>query len=435
MDAANPRRRWIARMGLLAVLAAGCKNSDPGGWYKNPEDIFRGQSPSESVPGSPLPPVGPAPTSTPGPSSSPTPTPTPSVQPAGSMAIPTKPDTAPGPNTATPASFVAPPSGAALQEFLLRDKPRVKVVAIVGKGNIITDDEVWQSVRQRPDHRSALISVDRDQIEAEMYRYELKKIVERELLVDDMIAKMKKNKPGAVEEIKEFAARAADRQIRAGRRSTGLATDKEFEDRALVPQGLSLNVLKRQIERNTIAMEYIRSLVREKAKGIGLGDVHEFYVKNPDKFQTKEKVKWQDIFIAFAKFQTPQEAYRYAEEVRAKAASGADFATLSKHHDHGDAAFRDGDGVGDKRGEIRPVELEPVIFQTQPGQVSGLVQVAAGYHIVKVVERSEAGTRPFDEKCQEAIRDMLFDQMQKVEYKRLTEDLWRKGAVQIVDVP
>src|SRR5262249_44326914 len=160
----------------------------------------------------------------------------------------------------------------------------------------------------------------------EMYRSELKKIIERELLVDDMFARMKKGKPGAIEDIKEFAAKAADRQLRMGRRQTGLATEKDFEDKALRPQGLTINVLRRQIERNTISQEYIRNLVREKYKGIGLGDVHEYYVKHPEKFQTQDHVKWQDIFIAFAKFPTPQEAYRHAEDVRRQAVEGADFA-------------------------------------------------------------------------------------------------------------
>lgn len=336
---------------------------------------------------------------------------------------------------AKPVSFTSPTDTQAHLEFVRSNKPQVKIVAVVGKGNIITDEEVWQSVRQRPDHRNILDAPDRDEREVEMYRYELKRIIERELLVDDMFAKLKKNKASMIEEIKEFAEKSADRQLRAARRTLGLASDKEFEEQALIPQGLTLSVVRRQIVRNTIAMEYVRSVVRDKAKGIGLGEVHEYYVKNPEKFQVPERVKWQDIFIALAKFSNLQEAYRHAEGIRQQAAAGGDFAALSRQYDHGDAAFRNGDGVGEKRGEIRPPELEAILFQLAPGQVSGLIPVEAGYHIVKVVERSQAGTRPFDEKCQEEIRDILFEQMQRAEYKRLTEALWRTGAVQIIDVP
>ena len=416
--AANPRRRWVRKLGLFTVLAAGCQTASPS--------VTRGQSP---VPGYPIAPEGPAPTAPATPAAPVIP-----AAPVTPLPTPTSADTTTPANTnATPASYVVP-NAAAMRQFLLTDKPRVKVVAVVGKGNIVTDEEVWQSVRQRPDHRDALTAVDRDQREAEMYRYELKKIIERELLVDDMFAKLKKNKPGAVEEIREYAVKAADRHMREARRRTGLATEKEFEEKALIPQGLSVNVLHRQIERNTIAMEYVRNIVREKIKGIGLGDVHEYYVKNPNKFQSPDRVKWMDVFVAYAKYATPEEAHQQADAIRRQAIAGADFAKLARDHDHGDAAFRNGEGLGQLRGEIRPAELESVVFAMNPGEVN-VVQVAAGYHIVKVVEREKAGIRPFNEKCQEDIRDMLFEQMQKSEYTRLTEDLWRRGAVQVVDVP
>ena len=452
MDATNPRRRWAHRLAILTLLCAGCTgdrscrlcetlsgktcSGRPGSSAtaeeKKEPAKARGQAPSEPVPGYPVGPVGPAPS--PSPIIAPTPPalPTPvesKATPRGEV-LPT-----PGTGDATPAAFVMPPNAAAMKQFILNSKPQVKVVAIVGKGNIVTDEEVWQMVRQRPDHRDALTSSDRETRELEMYRYELKKIIERELLVDDMFAKMKKNKPGAIEEIREYASKTADRNLRDYRRRYGFATEKELEEKALVPQGLTVNVLRRQIERNTVAMEYIRSMVREQAKGIGLGDVHEYYVKNPDKFQTPERVKWQDLFIAFGKFATPEEAYRHAEEIRRQAVAGADFAALSKQHDHGDAGFRNGDGVGTTRGEIRPSELEPAVFQTPPGQVSTLIQGATGYHIIKATEHAQAGIRPLDEKCQSDIREMLFEQMRKQVEGRLTENLWRKGAVQIVDVP
>jgi hypothetical protein len=412
MDAANPLRRWLDRvapLSLVAGLAAGCaSSSQKQSVAAEPPASIRGQAPL-----APLPPTAPV------------------------MGLPVAPQAPPkvDPQT-TPVSLTSrDKSDQPMREFILNDKPRVKVVAVVGKGNIITDEEVWQAVRQRKDFRDAQLTADKEQREAEMYRYHLKRIIERELLIDDMFFKMKKAKPGIMDEIRDYAGKAADKSMREYRRSLGLATEQELQDKALTPQGLTVNVLRRQIERDTICNEYIRSLVKEKQKGIGLGDIHDFYKKYPEKFETKERVKWLDIFIATAKFATPEECRAHAEAVRQQAASGVDFLALVKKYDHGTGEFTRGEGTGQHRGEVKPEELEPTIFAMKQGEVSAVIPVDTGYHILKIAERENAGMKPFDEKTQTAIRGMLFEQMQKFEYTRLVDGLWRTGAVQIIDVP
>ena len=56
---------------------------------------------------------------------------------------------------------------------------------------------------------------------------------------------------------------------------------------------------------------------------------------------------------------------------RAAAAPGADFAALSKEHDHGVAGQQGGEGIGQKRGEIRPAELEEAVWSLPPGRSAG----------------------------------------------------------------
>jgi parvulin-like peptidyl-prolyl isomerase len=71
----------------------------------------------------------------------------------------------------------------------------------------------------------------------------------------------------------------------------------------------------------------------------------------------------------------------------------------------------------------------------EAGQVSDLVATETGFHVVKVLERDVAGVRPFDEKTQAYIRNRLAARVQKVEYDKLIEDLWRKTNVEVMGVP
>jgi parvulin-like peptidyl-prolyl isomerase len=92
-------------------------------------------------------------------------------------------------------------------------------------------------------------------------------------------------------------------------------------------------------------------------------------------------------------------------------------------------------GIGTERGKIQPVDVEPTVWSLRPGEVSGLIQTPAGYHVVKVVEREYAGVRPFDAKVQTEIRDKLRNQSREVEYQRMIEELWRKGPVRVIETP
>src|SRR5262249_25065249 len=143
---------------------------------------------------------------------------------------------------------------------------------------------------------------------------------------------------------------------------------------------------------------------RDKAKAVTLAEIRDYYDRYPEEFRTEDRVKWLDLFVSGRKFLTPEEAKAHAEGLLAKAEAGGDFVELVKAHDQGDGKLRNGEGIGQKKGEIEPKELEATLFGMRAGEVSNLIPVPSGYHIVKVVERETAGQRPFDEKVQGECR-------------------------------
>lgn len=390
MDAATPLCRSLLLAGLIAVVS-GCQSA--------PVTTARPQMPAEG----PLAPVG------------------------GPPAVAGQP--------VTPAATAAPAADAGM------GTPRIKIVAHVGNKNIVTDQEVWEATRQRMfdyctpvEGAKGQMTVVRDPAkEKAVYAEELKRIVDRELVLDEMEARLKKNgKPGVLDDIKEFAGKAADRRLRDRKKAWKLPDDEAFK-LVLASQGLTLPVIRRQLERQAMADEYVRNMLREKGKGVGLADVRAYYDRHPDDFRTADTVKWQHIFVSSGRFPNPQAAAAHAEAVRAQAAAGADFAALSKQHDHGLAGGQGGEGIGTKRGEVQPADVEPTVWALKAGEVGAVVETPAGYHIVKVAEREYAGVRPYDQKTQAEIRDKLTDAMIQREYKRLVEDLWRRGVVKVME--
>ena len=144
----------------------------------------------------------------------------------------------------------------------------------------------------------------------------------------------------------------------------------------------------------------------------------------------------REFLIQESKFKTADETKQYADWLAGQAKGGADFVGLVKQYGMGDSKLRDGEGLGEKRGEVQPKELEATVFSfTKVGEVSKPVPTAVGYHIVKVIERDVAGMKPFDEKVQTECRNKLAGQIQKQEVERLTDELWRKYRPQVIGLP
>jgi hypothetical protein len=394
MDAATPFRRWLCAAGPL-VVAAGCAQPDPfregADRTRAAQDVNRAAMARPQMPADP-----------------------PAVQ--GQPVVP---------------AAAAIPSG----------PPRIKVVAVVGKDHVVTDEEVWEAVRQRmPDYctfgqgPNGQRQVIRDpEKEKQVYAEELRHVVERELILDEMTARLKKaGKPGLMDEIKEFSGKAADRELRRRKRLLGAQSDEELQE-IFASQGLTVPVVRRQLERQMMATEYVRSVLKEKGKAPGLAEVRAYYDAHPDEFRTTDRVKWLDIFVSPNRFPSREAAAAHAAALQRQAAAGADFPALSKEHDHGISGRQGGEGIGQRRGEIRPAELEEVVWALLPGQVSGVVETPAGFHVVKVAEREFAGVRPFDVKTQAEVRDKLAEKLQEREYKRLVEELWRRGVVKVME--
>jgi peptidyl-prolyl cis-trans isomerase SurA len=312
-----------------------------------------------------------------------------------------------------------------------RDK-QVQVVAYIGHDVVITDDEVWQMVRQRGKEYISLSGNERAAKEKTLFDDELKRLIDREVVILEMTTRLKKNKKeDMIALIKEDAEKQAQRKLLDYRKANKFNSDEEFQ-KVLGMQGLSYRGLKRQLERDTIAGLFLQQQIQDKVKFITLSDVWDYYLQHPKEFAVEDRVKWQDLFVSFGRFPTREAAKAYADVAWQKANNGENFVELVKQFGQGDSNLRGGDGIGEKAGEINPPELEPLILKMDVGQVSPLLQTATGYHIVRIVERDRAGTKPFDQKVQVECRNKIAMQIQKVEIERMMDEYWRKYRPKVV---
>jgi parvulin-like peptidyl-prolyl isomerase len=293
----------------------------------------------------------------------------------------------------------------------------------------ILDDEVREAIYPLLMETQSLPEPERSLKQKEIFEREMQRLIEREIILQDAFALLGR-KQQFLDKLKLAAAKEYEKQMKAMKKRNNIKTDEELRA-ALRTQGLTPEGVRRQIERNFMAMEYMRSRIYMALDRITHEQVLEYYQEHPNEFQAKDSVKWQDIFIDASTFPDRELARQFAEDIAVRARAGEDFKQLALKYDKGDSTYRNGEGFGTHHGEIKPAEVEPALFSLKDGQVGPVIQHGNGFHIIRVVKREFAGLVPFDEKTQNAIRNKLTAVVWEREYKRILAELKRKASVEI----
>jgi parvulin-like peptidyl-prolyl isomerase len=259
---------------------------------------------------------------------------------------------------------------------------------------------------------------------------ELNRLVERELILEEAMAKIKAiNRPSIMEDLRKEASKEADKRVREVKTALKLQNDDDLKA-ALATQGMSIAGLRRQAERSFMMMEYVRNLIYPTVQRISLAQMRDYYQQHPEEFRTEDAVQWQDLFIDASKHPTAAAARAHTEHILARIRAGEDFAKLAQQFDDGDSKLRGGAGLGNKHGEILPAQADELVWSLKANEAA-ILDLGFGYHIVRIVSREYSGLRPFDVQCQMDIRKKLQALIAEREYKRIVDDLKRKATVTV----
>ncbi len=185
-----------------------------------------------------------------------------------------------------------------------------------------------------------------------------------------------------------------DQQV-TGRIEQGKKRFKNAEDFKKAIQALGMNEaeLSDYTKRDIIIGNFIEKNIITKVT-VSDEETKKFYDENPDKFKQPEAVRASHILIAIDAKATADEkkkALEKAEKIRKDLAGGADFATVARESSSCPSKQQGGDLGYFSKGQMVP-EFEKAAYGLKPGEISDVVETKFGYHIIKQVEKREAGT-------------------------------------------
>jgi parvulin-like peptidyl-prolyl isomerase len=141
-------------------------------------------------------------------------------------------------------------------------------------------------------------------------------------------------------------------------------------------------------------------------KEIPVSQVLGYYQQHIADFEFPARARWEQLMANFDHFSSRPEAYRALCDMGNEVLRGADFATVAKARSHGPTAIKGGQYDWTSRGGLVSKEIDAAIFSLPPGRMSQIIEDDKGFHIVRVIERTDAGRKPFLE-AQVEIRDKL----------------------------
>jgi peptidyl-prolyl cis-trans isomerase C len=253
----------------------------------------------------------------------------------------------------------------------------------------------------------------------------------------------------------------------AERRGLSVSVERlaEAERRAIVELGgdqkydsyLASHHISRDEYREVVRMQIYGQMLRDELKkGMTVSDneIKVYYEAHREehRFQNQERVTASHILIAArpnlierqlqqsrslsgealasAVHEEMAARRRRAEDLRAKAAAGADFAGLARESSEDPGTKTRGGDLGTFARESHPRAFDEVAFSLKPGKISSVLQTDYGFHIIKVSKHEAARTQTLTEATPE-IRRILLETREAERLDEWLKDSRRKASVHI----
>ncbi len=270
------------------------------------------------------------------------------------------------------------------------------------------------------------------EVRAQLMKREVAAMVDRKLLYDEFRRKIPAENLPRVEKsleepFEEYEVPELMKQLKVDNRA-----DLERE---LARLGSSLADVRRTFNEKVIAREWIKSKVKINEE-VSPEQMLAYYREHIAMYEFPTQAKWEELVINKSRFQSEREAHeeivRLGNEAWQRGTQaqilGPAFAELAKEKSDGLTASKGGAYDWTTKGALQCKEIDQALFTLQVGQLSQIIDSGQSYHIVRVLERREAGRKPFTE-VQSEIREALKEERLHAETEKYLASLRRDARI------
>ncbi len=198
--------------------------------------------------------------------------------------------------------------------------------------------------------------------------------------------------------------------------------DRTLLTRALAARRMTFDEWREGIaDQITLRVYYSQEITRRAS--VSKEALRTAYEENKESLLIPFNVKFRAILINKGSTDEDRAVKKQqAEAVLKKLRDGADFSETAKEVSEG---IRADDGGAFPWGDPKDIreELRPALYNVAAGQISDLIETDDEFYIIKVEERREEGTVPFED-----VREQIETQLLRIEQDRLHKELIERLA-------
>jgi hypothetical protein len=216
----------------------------------------------------------------------------------------------------------------------------------------------------------------------------------------------------------------------------GVESRQDLE-KELVRLGSTLGDVRRAFNEKAIIQNWVHSKVKIN-ETVSPDEMLAYYRSHQAEYDYPSQARWEELVVRKGRFAQPGQAFAelsyMGNEVWQRAAAlpggvhGPAFVEVAKARSDGLNAKEGGQYDWTPKGALKNTAIDMALFSLQVGQMSAILESESSFHIVRVLERKEAGRRSFAD-VQGDIRDKLKEERFQKAVVTYLETLRRNARV------
>ncbi|MEN1677951.1 MAG: peptidyl-prolyl cis-trans isomerase [Planctomycetota bacterium] len=288
-----------------------------------------------------------------------------------------------------------------------------EVIARVN-GQVVTACEVlWQVNLMLEGQLDRIPPEHRSKVRNQLMRQHLMGMLDMKMLYGDFRRKAPQADIKAIQE--SLAEKFDEEEIPKLMKEVGVKQERKLPAR-LAELGTSLRDRRLDFYQTMIA----RGWMQEQAtfpREVTYDELVSYYQEHSADYEYPTRARWEELVVMFSRHKTKAKAYAklaalgnraYQAAVALPDKNDPAFGDLAKQESEGFNADEGGLYEWTTQGALAAERIDQAIFSLPVGEMSPILESNLGFHIVRVVERQQAGRKPFTD-VQSEIRQRILD--------------------------